>query len=808
MKTKRIFTVLVTLILSALIIFSISACDFGGNDDENEDHEHEFSTWSEGFAPTCTQDGVAPHYFCPICAKYFDADKNEIDHVIKTTGHAYGEWIPEISPSCSKRGSLGHYECSVCKKNFDSNMSELQDIEIAKTAHSLLDEYYYDSVYHWRNCSLCGEKGEHSKHDIDYTAGECRDCKKSFTPTEGLVYEIDYDSESVFVVGYEGEDTDIVIAKEYEGYPVKSISFNAFADNEYITSVIIPEGVEYVCESAFSGCSKLEEIIIPDSLKEIGNSAFSYSAIKSIYVPRVELIGNFAFAYCENILVVEIGTELDSLGIGAFDGCTKLREVVNNSKTRISKEDRTVPSGVISVHQGTSLIDKEGDFFFYTLYDGMKPVNYLIAYDGNAKTVTLPEDYNGMSYSVYNRAFMQNNDMINLIIPDGVDSINYQAFFSCENLVSVSLGKNVELIENEAFFGCLKLVEVINNSKLNVTANSGTNGNIASYALEVHTGESKILENDNFVFYVSEAGNYLINYTGRASEITLPTLNGKSYAINDYAFIENLFIEDVTIPDGVTSVGLAAFGYCENLKNVTMTDSVTKIAEDGFTHCYKLQNIRMSENLEELGDYAFYKCEKLQSIVLSDKLSAIGESAFYECDELYAIEFGENLKSIGEYAFFGCDSLLELNFPNGLETVGAESFRGCNSLTTLVIPDSVTSIGSCAFELCYNLIDVSLGSGLTRIENLTFMHCTKLETIVIPEGVTSIGKNAFNDCASLKSIVIPKSVTSIEESAFEYCKNLADVYYLGTEIEWSNNVDRQIGNSYLFDKATLHCQQK
>ena len=650
LKSKRILALLLAALFTVLCVLALGACGRDNDDDDDDDdeggktHSHAFGVWVEEIPASCTQDGTRGHYFCDDCGKYFDKNENEItDLVIKTNGHSVGAWIPELAPSCSKAGSKGHYECSVCKKYFDSSMSELQSIEIPKTAHTLVSEYFYDSVYHWLSCTVCGEKSEYSKHDIDYTAGECRDCKKSFAPTEGLIYEIDYDSESVYVVGYEGEDTDLVIAKEYEGYPVKAIFSDAFADNENITSVIIPEGVEYILEAAFAGCSKLEEVIIPESLKEIANSAFSYSGIKSIYLPRVELIGNYAFAYCENIFTIEIGTELVSLGIGAFDGCVSLREVVNNSKTRISKEDRNVPTGVISVHQGTSLIDKKDNFLFYNLYDGMKPTNYLIAYVGNAKTVTLPDDYNGMSYSIYKHAFMQNNSMVKLIISDGVDSIDYQAFFLCENLVSVSLGKNVKKIEDEAFFGCSKLVEVINNSTLNVEANSGTNGNIASNALEVHTGEFKIISlSDVFYFYPQNGTLYLVNYTGDVAAITLPEINGgANYVINDYAFIENSIIERVVIPNFVTEIGYAAFAYCENLETVIMDDGVTVIDNDAFSHCTSLKNVEFSSEIETIGDFAFA-----------------------DCSELLAVDiYNTKVKTIGEYTFRYCTGLSELKLP-------------------------------------------------------------------------------------------------------------------------------------------------
>ena len=42
---------------------------------------------------------------------------------------------------------------------------------------------------------------------------------------------------------------------------------------------------------------------------------------------------------------------------------------------------------------------------------------------------------------------------------------------------------------------------------------------------------------------------------------------------------------DVTIPEGVTSIGDGAFRCCESLKSVTIPDSVTSIGNGAFGWC-------------------------------------------------------------------------------------------------------------------------------------------------------------------------------------------------------------------------------
>ena len=48
---------------------------------------------------------------------------------------------------------------------------------------------------------------------------------------------------------------------------------------------------------------------------------------------------------------------------------------------------------------------------------------------------------------------------------------------------------------------------------------------------------------------------------------------------------------DVTIPDGVTSIGEKAFGLCASLTSVTIPDSVTSIGENAFALCASLTSV-------------------------------------------------------------------------------------------------------------------------------------------------------------------------------------------------------------------------
>lgn len=110
--------------------------------------------------------------------------------------------------------------------------------------------------------------------------------------TEGLEYSLSADGTYYICTGIgTATDTDIIIANEYKGLPVKEIAESAFHGSEF-NSVYIPENIEHIgmyafyfvsCQFIFAENSKLEVIdggvfsnagkgcmIFPRGLKEIG----------------------------------------------------------------------------------------------------------------------------------------------------------------------------------------------------------------------------------------------------------------------------------------------------------------------------------------------------------------------------------------------------------------------------------------------------------------------------------------------------------------------------------------------------------
>lgn len=74
-------------------------------------------------------------------------------------------------------------------------------------------------------------------------------------------FDVKENEQGITIIGYLGVASEVIVLSKIDGKEVIGVSKNAFAGNETITSITIPESVIYIEENAFDGCTSLEEII-------------------------------------------------------------------------------------------------------------------------------------------------------------------------------------------------------------------------------------------------------------------------------------------------------------------------------------------------------------------------------------------------------------------------------------------------------------------------------------------------------------------------------------------------------------------
>ena len=109
----------------------------------------------------------------------------------------------------------------------------------------------------------------------------------------------------------------------------------------------VPQGIEVICDWAFSKKSKCgiigidypNAIILPESLRMIGFAAFGCLPISTMIIPEnVEYIEDYAFAGSESLKEIKLSSNCNYLGKHAFYNCMNLIDVYLPQKIEIIEE--------------------------------------------------------------------------------------------------------------------------------------------------------------------------------------------------------------------------------------------------------------------------------------------------------------------------------------------------------------------------------------------------------------------------------------------------------------------------------------
>ena len=299
---------------------------------------------------------------------------------------------------------------------------------------------------------------------------------------------------------------------------LESIGSNAFAYTG-LTSVDIPVGFTEIGECAFQHCANLISVTIPEGVTKIGNAAFVHTGLTSLTLPSTITSMMQSFYRCENLATLTLKDGITTLG-ESFYSCPALTSVnIPGSVKEIGSSDFKGCTGLttVTLNEGTEEVSFDGCTNLETInfpstvkkvyfrncgkletvtlqegverissFDGcsaLKQINIpsTVTYVGTFRYCTALEKvivadlaswcaarhYDSYWYGpqkmagkLYLGTVESNEEITNLVIPEGVTKIADGAFIDVTGITSIVLPSTLVTWENSAFNNCTGVEDV------------------------------------------------------------------------------------------------------------------------------------------------------------------------------------------------------------------------------------------------------------------------------------------------------------------------------------------------------------
>lgn len=436
-----------------------------------------------------------------------------------------------------------------------------------------------------------------------------------------------------------------------------SSSLSLYVGGEEMKDLVIPSTVTTIVSSAFQNCTALTSLKLSDSVTEIGENAFlgceniselkidvtdvsafcgkshNYTSaglsipaklysdgeeIAELMIPSdVEAIVTDAFYNCPDLTSVFMTNGIDNIGEKAFNGCENISEL------KIDVTDMAIFCG--------------------------KSHNY------SAGGLCVPT-----------KLYSDGEEITELVIPDGVETIVTDAFYNCPDLSFLSLPNGITSVGQNAFRSCGNISEL----RIDVT-------DIAEFSGKNH------------------------DYSGIG--IVLPLS----------LYQEGEPISDLVIPDNVGAIASSAFNNCPTLTSVTIPASVTSIGENAFYNCSNLTSVSVNNPTPVSITSGTFSNRANAILFIPDGSKPAYQSASY-WNEFGGLQYGRDWGNVLEIADtkieHGANGTMSISLKNQ-DQVTAVQFK-------LVLPADVKLL---EYDLTDRKVDhtIQYGDGQVMIISLT-----------------------------------------------------------------------------------------
>lgn len=441
-----------------------------------------------------------------------------------------------------------------------------------------------------------------------------------------------------------------------------------FAEHTALTSVVVKAGVGSVGALAFANCGNLATVTLENGVTTIGASAFRACKVTEITIPAsVTSLGNGAFSNCADLATVYWNAINCADNSGQFSGCGKLTAL------HVGAAVRALPDMRASALTGVYITDLAA---WVSVAFASADCNPL-----------------GVAHALY----LNNTRLVNLAVPDGVETVANYAFYGSE-VLTVSIPATVTALGDDVFGAC------------NVLTAIDVDGNNTAYASQSGILYDKTYWNVLFaplrVTGVIEMPTNLLSipadaFAGRTSVTGVRVADVNTWAkvafgnidANPLYIAHKLYVGQADAPATALEVGgdigKFAFAGCTGVTQLTLTNTA-HIGENAFEGW---NNVTVYA--DSLSGWCAVTFDNPQANPLHGGNAVLyvksGQASNQQVNE---IPLSANIKDVGAYAFYNYKYLNTIEV-NG--DIGTEAFYGCEQLTTAWLGTSVKTIASKAF---------------------------------------------------------------------------------------------------------------
>ena len=418
---------------------------------------------------------------------------------------------------------------------------------------------------------------------------------------------------------------------------VKRIEKNAFKSNTTLENVIIQErngeGMEYIGDNAFYGCTNLKSINLPDTITYIGECVFRFdSSLDNVKLPnRIKTIKKMTFQSCSNLKNLELSEDLEELGAESLDH-TALTTL------KMPQNLKTIGSGALSINTLLEIDTSKSNYYEYK--NG-------ILYTKDLKTLVI-----GLPSITFAN------------IETSVETIKGTAFSQCSKLSAIHIPQYVKTIEDDAF----------------------RNANLKSITVDSESNYFKTDENNNLY---NKEGTILY----RLFDTGNVTIKSGVENIVRGALIDNGSIKTIILPDSFIGNTTNSWGTFPTLDYLFLPEKVNAFHKQVY---YRVKSIEIDKDnpyfksinneyiLNKTGTELYWVKSDLSEINIPDTVEVIKTGSFMYQTGAIEVKLPNSVKKL-EARIMSSSNISRIEIQSNIEGIDSNAFYNANNLKEVVI---------------------------------------------------------------------------------------------------------------------------